>query len=178
MTHHGDRPTKKLVPSISPDKTCEHRFTEEDVITLEVDCMGCSGAQSIENGKCAAGVVNILASGVLPEVIVLKRHMHVRYRSGSTRWLRDAGSALAVLRRVESQPEGSSDRRCLTCPASRHVLARDLTRMIRSDPRSFRASRAWVSDAVLGGLGDLKCPSVSRCVGQFASTVVPGGAGE
>lgn len=174
MTQRAAGPTKKLVPSLSSDRTCEHRFTEEDGITLEVECTDCSGAQSIDNHKCAAGIVNILASGVVPEAIVLKRHMHVRYRSESMRRLRDAGSALAVLRRIEAQPDGASDRRCRTCPASRRRMAAELTRRIRADPCAFRASKAAVSDSILEGLKDVGCPDAPACVEQFAFSVTLG----
>lgn len=177
MTRNGDGPSKKLVPSISSDRTCEHRFTEEDVITLEVECGDCSGAQDIQNDKCAAGIVNILAAGVMPEAIVLKRHIHVRYRGGSMGRLRDAGSALAVLRRIEAQPGTASDKRCLTCPASKQRLASDLIRRIRSDPGSFRPSERAVSDIAQEGLGSVSCPNRSKCVEQFAFAVTLGRGG-
>lgn len=178
MTHHSTRPSKKLVPTLSSDRSCEHAFAEEDVMTLEVDCSDCSGAQSIENAKCASGIMNILASGIIPEAVVLKRFIHVRYRAERIARLCESASALAALRRLEAQPEGVSDDRCRTCPASRQRVASEVIRIIRADPMAFGSSRRAISDRLLRELGAVKCPEFGRCVAQivWAGCPSPGGA--
>jgi hypothetical protein len=173
MTHHSSGPSKKLVPSLSNDRRCEHRFNEEDAMTLEVDCSGCSGAQSIENAKCASGIMNILASGVAPEAVVLKRFIHVRYRSERIARLRESALALAALRRLEAQPAESSDKKCRTCPASRHRLASDVIRMIQADPMYFAPSRRTMSDKLMSEHASAGCPKLAKCVSQVIWTGSP-----
>ncbi len=178
MTHNSTRPSKKLVPTLSNDRSCEHVFTEEDVMTLEVDCSDCSGAQSIENAKCASGIMNILASGVLPEAVVLKRFIHVRYRADRIERLCESASALAALKRLEMQPGSVSDDRCRTCPASRAKLASEVIHMIRADPMSFGSSRRTISERLLREFSSVRCPELGTCVAHivWAGIPSPGGA--
>lgn len=173
MTRHSDRPSKKLVPSLSNDRKCEHRFTEDGAMTLEIDCGDCSGAQSIENPKCASGIMNILASGVVPEAVVLKRYIHVRYRSDRLARLRESASALAALRRLEAQPGEPSDRKCRTCPASRQRLAAEVIRRVQADPVSFGPSRKALSDKLASEHASAGCPQLARCIAQVVSTGIP-----
>lgn len=164
MTRHSNRPSKRLVPSLSYDRMCDHRFTKDDTTILEVDCTECSGAQSIDNPKCASGVTNILASGILPEFVVLKRFIHMRYRADRLRHLYEASAALSALRRLETHVQGASDKRCRTCPASEHKLAPDVVRWIRTDPSSFASLREGLSDKVVLRLSEVSCPDLRRCV--------------
>mgnify|MGYP001024441132 FL=1 len=169
MTPHASGPSKKLVPSLSHDRTCAHRFAEDDAMTLEIDCSDCSGAQSIDNPRCAAGIVNILALGVVPDEVVLKRYIHVRYRSERFGRLREAAGSLAAVRRIEEQQDAPSDRRCRTCPASRHRLASDIVRAIRTDPVSFCASRSSLSDRLAKDLESVDCPRLGQCIRAVVS---------
>lgn len=178
MTHHRSRPSKKLVPSLSHDRSCDHRYTEDDAKTLEIDCGTCSGAQCIENAKCASRIANILATGIIPEAIVLKRFIHVRYRSDRIVRLCESALALAALRRLEAQPEESSDNRCRTCPASGRKLAPEVTRRIRTDPAAFIASRRALSDMLTKELAIVRCPELGRCVAQVVWTGYPARGGE
>ncbi len=164
MTRHSSKPSKKMVPSLSSDRRCEHRFSEDDAMSLEIDCSDCSGAQSIENPKCASGIMNILASGVVPDAVVLKRYIHVRYRSERLDRLRESASVLAALRRLEAQPAELSDKKCRTCPASRHRLASEVIRRIQADPISFGASRRDLSDRLTSELAATGCPRLAECV--------------
>lgn len=173
MTRHSNRPSKKLVPSLSSDRECEHRFTEDEGMTLEVDCGDCSGAQSIENAKCASGIMNVLASGVVPEAVVLKRYIHVRYRSDRIARLRESASALAALRRLETQPGEPSDRKCRTCPASRQKLASEVIRRVQADPVSFGPSRKALSDKLASEHAAVGCPQLAKCVAQVVWMGLP-----
>lgn len=179
MTRRSAGPSKKLVPSLSNDMKCEHRFEEEDGATLEVDCSRCSGAQSIDNPKCASGVMNVLASGLAPEAVVLKRYIHVRYRSHRIAGLCESASALAALRRLQGQADDSSDDGCRTCPASRRVLAPEVIRRLQADPLVFCRSRDSLSDSLMSELSGVRCPRLSRCVAQavWAGLSHPGGRG-
>ncbi|MGD9962436.1 MAG: hypothetical protein AB7S97_00830 [Thermoplasmata archaeon] len=179
MTRHSGKPSKKMVPSLSNDRKCEHRFTEGDSMTLEVDCGDCSGGQSIENPKCASGITNILALGVIPDAVVLKRHIHVRYRSDRITRLCESASALAALRRLEAQPAEPSDRRCRTCPASRQRLASEVIRRIQADPVSFGPSRKALSDMLASEYAATGCPRLSECIAQVVEAGLPNrGTGE
>jgi len=172
MTPHSPKPSKKMVPSLSSDRRCEHRFTEDDAMTLEIDCLDCSGAQSLDNPKCASGIMNILASGAMPEAVVLKRYTHVRYRSDRLARLRESAAALAALRRLEAQPAEPSDKKCRTCPASRHRLASDVIRMIQAEPLSFGPSRKTLSDKLMQELAAVGCPRLTGCVSHVIWTGV------
>jgi hypothetical protein len=173
MTPSRTGPSKKLVPSLGPDRACEHRFVEDEAMTLEVDCRECSGAQSIDNPRCAAGMVNVLASGVLPEAIVLRRYIDVRYRSERIAGLRAAAAALAALRRLADEQHEPSDRRCRTCPASRGRLASELVRRVRADPASFCSNRARLSDVLARELSSVACPRLAGCIGAVVSAGRP-----
>jgi hypothetical protein len=166
MAHRSDRPSKKMVPTLSDDRTCSHRYNEGEGMTVEVDCSQCSGGQSIENQKCASGIVNILASGIMPDAVVLKRFTHVRYRADSVSELFESASALASLRRLEGRPEESSDGECQTCPASRRLLASEVVRRIRSNPMSFRHVRESLSDTLISQFSSVACPGLAGCVAQ------------
>lgn len=166
MTRYGGMPSKKLVPSLEGNRRCEHRYLEDGSMTLEVECKDCSGAQSLENVKCASGVVNLLASGIIPESIVLKRYIHLRYRSDGIAHLRECASALAVLRRVETQQTRASDRKCRTCPASRQKLAANVARTLQSDPASFGPSRKALSDRLVSEYASCGCTRLRTCVDQ------------
>lgn len=166
MKNRSARPSKKLVPTVRSDRKCEHAFDEEGVMTLEVECSACSGAQSIENAKCASGIMNIVAAGVVPEAVVLKRFTHVRYRSDRIAQLCDSALAMAALRRLESQPEELSDKKCRTCPASRPRLASEVIRRIRDDPMAFGPSRKTLSDRLSVEYANVGCSRLMQCVEQ------------
>jgi hypothetical protein len=173
MTPNRGGPSKKLVPSLGPERTCEHRFVEEDAMTLEVDCRECSGAQSIGNPRCAAGVVNVLASGVVPEAVVLRRYIDVRYRCERISGLRAAAASLAALRRLADHQQEPSDKRCRTCPASRGRLASELIRRMRADPAAFCSSRARLSDVLARELSSVACPRVTSCIAAVVAAGQP-----
>lgn len=178
MTRHSRAPSKKLVPSLNQDRTCEHRFTDDDAMTLEIDCLECSGAQDIDNAKCASGIANVLASGMLPEAVVLKRFIHVRYRTDRIARLGESALALAALKRLEAQPEDASDKKCRTCPASRRRLAPEIMRRIRSDPIAFGAARRILSDRLVAEFANVRCLELRRCVAYavWAGSAPAGGA--
>lgn len=178
MTYEGGRPSKKLVPSLSEERSCEHTYSDEGGMTLEVECVGCSGGQSIDNAKCASGIVNILASGVRPDSIVLKGHIHVRYRGQAVGLLCESASALAAVRRLAARGTDASDAKCRTCPASRHRLAPDVVRFIRAEPVLFGARREALSENLTQRLARVGCKKVRECVTQVVWAGCPrrGGA--
>lgn len=143
---------------------CEHSFVDD--ATLEVDCSRCSGAQSMENPKCASGIMNILASGLVPEAVVLRRYTHVRYRSDRIVALCESASALAALRRLQSQADAPSDDQCLTCPASTRLLVPEVIRRLQADPLRFCHSRDSLSDGLASERSAVRCHRLSRCVAQ------------
>jgi hypothetical protein len=168
MDRRSTTPTKKLVPTVSSEEPCKHAFSHDGGLILEVDCATCSGAQDLNNGKCVAGIVNILASGVVPDTIVLKRHIHIRHRADSISWLLSLATCMASSRRMQESGSGPSDSRCRTCPASRERVASLLVAKIREDPMTFPTQEAALSDMLLEMLQSVDCPDAPRCARDAA----------
>lgn len=169
MTPKNGRPSKRLVPRMAGDRTCDHVFVEEEGMTLEVDCTECSGPQTMDNARCASGIIDILASGVLPDTVVLRRYIDVRYRSERIVGLCAAAASLAALRRLKEQPGEASDRRCRTCPASKSRLASELIRRVRADPASFFSSQSSTPGGLRKELSSIDCPRLGRCIETVTS---------
>ena len=74
---------KKLVPAMSRELACPHTYQEEDELRLEIDCSSCPGPQDVMNRRCMTGMVNILCSEAVPRTVILKRHIHKRYRESA-----------------------------------------------------------------------------------------------
>jgi len=139
-------PAKKLAPALTPESICAHEFTMVDGLQLEVDCEACAGAQDLQNRVCMVGIMNVIARGVVPDIIILKRFMHKRYRGDSVRAIAEAASELSVLSRALRCASTPSDRKCRTCPCSPVKIVTQMRSMLLEDPATYIRTR---TEAVL-----------------------------
>ncbi|OGS42132.1 MAG: hypothetical protein A3K67_02720 [Euryarchaeota archaeon RBG_16_62_10] len=174
---HRTGPTKRLVPTMSPDATCPHRYTEEEGMTLEVDCDECQGASDLMNNRCISGVMNALASSVRPEAIILKRFMHKRYRGRLVERVCAATVELSALNRALSACVEVSDRRCRTCPASKRlVISATKVRMLE-DPWAYISRPGSVQAQVRARAQACGCARAPSCVDDAFSADAGFGGG-
>ena len=155
---------KTLVPILSREAKCQHTYEDDDELSLHVDCSECQGAQDLANNRCLTGVLQILSSEAKPDTLILKRHIHRRYREPCLSILMGMASELAAVNRALSMKSVPSDRRCLTCEASMPSLLGRIRREFLEDPRSFSETRAAVLDRIRDDLEDIDCDRLSGCV--------------
>lgn len=170
-TYAGGR--KKLVPRMDLEAMCPHAFTEEDGLQLEVDCEDCPGAQDLANRRCAAGILHIFSSEAAPSTVVLKRHLHKRYRGAHVSELAAASRTLSTLDRKIRSARAPSDDRCRTCSASEHRLARVLRSELLDDPQGFVADRDGVLARAVAGVSSATCAGAAECLAR-ASLLIGG----
>ena len=157
---------KKLVPKLDLETKCPHVFTEEDGLQLEVDCEACHGAQDIMNERCAAGIVHVFSSEATPATVVLKRHLHKRYRGAHVTELAAAASLLSALDRKIRSGRAPSDERCRTCGASEGRLALALRQRLLDDPHGFMADRGSVAERVVSEAVPISCGRSVDCLAR------------
>ena len=148
---------KKLVPVLSREAKCPHVYNDDDELCLDVDCSDCQGAQDLANSRCLTGILQILSSEAKPDAVVLRRHIHRRYREPCLSVLMRMASELAAVNRALSMRSEPSDRECLTCDASTAKLLKRMRRELLEDPRSFLEERAAVLNSIQGGLAAVEC---------------------
>lgn len=157
-------PTKKLAPMIGPDAGCPHEYSEDEGLQLEIDCSECKGAHDLGNSKCLSAVLNVLAVGAQPEVIVLRRFMHKRYRGEAVRIASAAASDLATLKRAIASTPRPSDRRCRTCPASKERLLIAIKQSLLNDPTRYVTSSRVVAEELRQGIACVGCAKAQACL--------------
>jgi len=162
----GQGPTKRLIPSMSSDKPCPHRYSEEEGLQLEIDCLECPGPQDLGNSKCLAGVVNVLSGGAIPESIVLRGYTHRRYRGGTLALATKAASMLARVNRTISSAERPSDRRCRTCPASTEQIMITIKRRILGRPEECLQLPDSLASEIQASAAALDCQNSAACVNR------------
>ncbi len=143
---HLQGPTKKLIPSISPENRCPHQYGEDEGLQLEIDCSECQGAQDLANSRCVSGILNVMMTGAVPTAIILKRFIHKRYRGESIGPLALVASELSALNRAIASAEKPSDKRCRTCGASRERVLMAMKRRLLENPTEYLPSpvtRTW-----------------------------------
>ncbi|MBU1157920.1 MAG: hypothetical protein KKE24_01110 [Candidatus Thermoplasmatota archaeon] len=172
MKQRSSGPTKKLAPARHADLHCPHSYTSEHGLQLEVDCSACTGAQDINNGNCARGILNILRSGVEPDSIILKRYIHRRYRSESFKSLCELATELSVLNRIVSAQVIPSDKRCLTCSASKEKTAEYLINQLRHDPVAYAKRKRALSDRLKDIASEASCPKGHDCLREALATTI------
>ena len=143
---------------------CPHTYCEEEELRLEIDCSACPGDQDMENRRCMSGIVQILASEAVPQTVILKRHIHKRYREPALLDACEAARELAVLTRTKAILEPASDRRCQTCSASTPNVAGNLRSMLLDDPIAYMKDASAVSKRVRTAAGPANCNKGPECV--------------
>ena len=161
---------KKLVPVLSREAKCQHEYDDDDELSLHVDCNECQGAQDLANKRCLTGVLQILSSEAKPDTLILRRHIHRRYREPCLSVLMGMASELAAVNRALSMKSVPSDRRCLTCEASIPNLLGRIRRELLEDPRSFFETRAEVLDGIRDDLAAIDCSRLGVCVARAYSS--------
>jgi hypothetical protein len=175
MRHQGG-PTKKLAPTIDPNISCPHSFTEDEGVQLEVDCLECAGAHDLMNPRCMIGVVNVVSGGVVPEIVILKRFTHKRYRRDAVNLVAMAATELSALNRALAAPDVASDRSCRTCFASRHQVISGMKRRLVENPEAYLLSSRRVAEEIRRAHSISTCERAGMCIdsGIAASTILPG----
>jgi hypothetical protein len=166
-------PTKKLAPTSAPEHACAHSYRDDEGLQLEVDCTDCNGAHDLNNRKCLAGVLNALVSASPPESIVLKRYIDKRYRGDSVAWIATCAGELSLLNRLVSAKNGSSDKRCRTCLASRVNVLDSARRALLDDPATYLNSPRDVfkeiRERMLASAG--RCAEAPVCVDEVLASI-------
>ena len=157
---------KKLVPVETSEAKCRHEFVDEDELRLEVECESCHGPQDLGNNRCLRGILQILCSGTRPNVLVLKRRIHKRYREGPLALVFEAASGLETMNRCLSVSDVLSDKRCQTCQASMPWIIGALRRSFLDDPLGFVADPESALDRTIGRVAVTNCGRASDCVQQ------------
>lgn len=155
---------KKLVPAMDRELKCPHTYCEEEELRLEIDCSACAGDQDMLNRRCMSGIVQILSSEAVPQTVVLKRHIHKRYRESALLTARGASQELAALTRTKAVLEPASDRRCQTCRASMSNVAGSLRRMLLDDPIAYMNNASAVARRVRETARPANCHKGLECV--------------
>lgn len=155
-----------MIPSISSEKSCPHRYSEEEGLQLEIDCLECPGPQDLGNSKCLAGVVNVLVGGAVPESIVLRGYTHKRYRGDTLALATRAALVLARVNRAISSNERPSDRRCRTCPASMEQIMVTIKRQILGRPEECLHHPESIMSEIQGRASGLDCQNSAACVNR------------
>lgn len=170
-------PAKKLAPALAPESACKHEFAVADGLQLEVDCETCAGAQDLENRVCMVGIMNVVARGAVPDIIILKRFMHRRYRGDAVRTVAEAASELSSLTRALRCASTPSDRRCRTCPCSLVVLVTRLRTMLLEDAAAYIREPARARLALSEAVEKSGCEKGAQCANhaRAASVILNGG---
>lgn len=157
-------PTKKLAPTIRAGTGCPHVYSEEDGLQLEIDCVSCKGAHDLNNKQCLSAVLNILVAGAQPEVIILKRFAHKRYRGRAVKIASLAASQLATLNRALASINIPSDRHCRTCAASRQNLLTSMKQHLIENPTTYVANHPELATLIRTRLGHVDCERREACI--------------
>ncbi len=154
---------KQLIPALNSEVKCPHEYRNDDELRLEVECGDCHGAQDLMNNRCLAGILQILCSEATPNTIILKRHIHRRYRESALLPVFEASLELAAMNRALQARNEPSDRRCLTCEASTARLVGRMRNALLDNPAGFIADRHGVTAEIRARAGDVECASAPAC---------------
>ena len=111
-----------------------------------------------------SGIVQILSSEAVPQTVILKRHIHKRYRESALLPAREAARELAVLTRTKTFMEPASDRKCQTCSASMSNIAGNLRYMLLDDPIAYMRDASEIARRVRATVGPANCDKGPECV--------------
>ncbi|HEX9908823.1 MAG TPA: hypothetical protein VGB78_10235 [Thermoplasmata archaeon] len=160
--HHGA--TKKLAPSMDPESSCPHEFTDEDDFQLEIDCGDCAGANDLTNSVCLSRAISTACYGATAETIVLKRMIHKRYRGAIVRTVTSLAIELTAINRAISSSKIPSDKECRTCPASTRQVLFAAKNALLEDPTAYARSRE-IRLAELRSISSARpCKGSSECM--------------
>jgi 50S ribosomal subunit-associated GTPase HflX len=160
---------KKLVPAMNREQACPHTYQEEDELRLEIDCSSCPGAQDIRNRRCMSGMIHILSSEAVPNTIILKRHIHKRYREPALQRAFYAAGQLSVLNRAVANPDVASDTRCQTCRASTPRTAARLRQALLDDPMGYIDSLPALTARLRSDIEGACCANGEKCLEQVTA---------
>jgi hypothetical protein len=155
---------KQLVPALSSEVKCPHEYRNDDELRLEVECGDCPGPQDLTNNRCLAGLLQILCSEAMPNTIILKRHIHRRYRESTLLPVFETALELAAMNRALSTRPEPSDKRCLTCEASAAKQANRIRRELLDRPVDFIADRQGAISRARRGAENIDCARAPACV--------------
>ncbi|UCE91841.1 MAG: hypothetical protein JSV90_01435 [Methanobacteriota archaeon] len=161
-TRMGGR--KKLVPAVSREAKCPHEYVDDDELRLEVECEGCHGPQDLANNRCLRGIVQVLCIGARPNVLILKRKTHKRYRDEPLALALKAASGLEALNRCLLVPRELSDKHCQTCHASMSWVMGALRRSFLDDPLGFVVDPDKALDRAVRSVAVTRCGRASECI--------------
>jgi hypothetical protein len=111
-----------------------------------------------------SGIVQILSSEAVPQTVILKRHIHKRYREPALLAACEAAQELAVLTRAKAIQEPASDRRCQTCSASTPNVAGNLRHMLLDDPIAYMKDFSAASRRLRTATRPANCNRGPECV--------------
>ncbi len=170
-------PSKRLAPSIKPESICPHKYTEDEGLQLEIDCVDCAGAHDLTNSKCMAGVMNVVSGGAVPETVILRRFTHKRYRKDLVRLVAAAAGELASLNRALASPDQASDKECRTCTSSKQQVILAMKRRLLEDPCSYVRAGPALLEELKTSHARTSCPRAGACVRSgFSASAIFGGS--
>lgn len=155
-----------MIPAVGREVKCPHEYVDDDELRLEVDCEACHGPQDLANSRCLRGIVQVLCSGARPNVLILKRKTHKRYREKPLALVFEAASGLEALNRCLSVPREASDKHCQTCQASMPWILGALRRCFLDDPLRFMSDPDDVVQRAVGSVAVTRCGKASGCIHQ------------
>jgi hypothetical protein len=154
---------KQLVPALSSEVKCPHEYRNDDELRLEVECDDCPGPQDLTNNRCLAGLLQILCSEAMPNTIILKRHIHRRYRESTLLPVFETALELAAMNRALSTRPEPSDKRCLTCEASTAKQVHRIRRELLDNPVEFIADRQGAISRARRRTENIDCARAHAC---------------
>jgi len=168
-------PAKILAPALACENVCKHEFTGAEGLQLEVDCEACPGAQDLESRGCMMGLMNVVAQGAVPDTVILKRFMHMRYRGEAVRTIAAAASELSALTRALRCASTVSDRKCRTCSCNRTRLATHLRTLLLDDPGRYVRSPGTAESALDEAVRGAACERGEECASRVRALRAPTG---
>lgn len=165
-------PTKKLIPSISPENCCPHEYSEDEGLQLEIDCSACQGAQDLTNSRCVSGILNVMVTGAVPAAIILKRLIHKRYRGESIGSVALVAAELSALNRAIASVERPSDKRCRTCSASRERILAAMKHRLLENPAQYLPGHKNMAAELISAFRSNQCVDSIKCIENALSTSI------
>jgi hypothetical protein len=169
---HRQGPTKKLIPSLSPENRCPHEYSEDEGLQLEIDCSACQGAQDLTNSRCISGILNVMVTGAVPTAIILKRLIHKRYRGEAIGPVALVASELSALNRAIASAEKPSDKRCRTCSASRERVLTAMKHRLLENPAEYLPDHKNMAAELTSMFRSDQCGDSVKCIENALSTSI------
>jgi hypothetical protein len=138
--------------------------------------MECAGAHDLSNNKCMVGVMNVVSGGAVPEIVILRRFTHKRYRKDAVREISAAAAELAALNRALASADPVSDKECRTCASSKQQVICAMKRRLLDNPRTYVSGGAATLEELRLARSASSCPRSGACIeAGFSASTIPGG---